>query len=78
MKVKLDPEAVIVNSVSTTLSNNLARMQLQMQDEPTFQYIGCNDSFVSMSLTIFGEKELTKITKMFDFLSGLARLEQVD
>ena len=76
MKVKLDPEAVIVNSVSTTLSNNLARMQLQMQDEPTFQYIGCNDSFVSMSLTIFGEKELTKITKMFDFLSGLARLEQ--
>jgi len=76
MKVKLDPEAVIVNSVSTTLSNNLARMQLQMQDEPTFQYIGCNDSFVSMSLTVFGEKELTKITKMFDFLSGLARLEQ--
>lgn len=76
MKVKLDSEAVIVNSVSTTLSNNLARMQLQMQDEPTFQYIGCNDSFVSMSLTVFGEKELTKITKMFDFLSGLARLEQ--
>ena len=76
MKVKLDPEAVVVNSVSTTLSNNLARLQLQMQDEPTFQYIGCNDSFVSMSLTVFGEKELTKITKMFDFLSGLARLEQ--
>ena len=76
MKVRLDHESIVVNSVSTTLSNNLARMQLQMQDEPTFQYIGCNDSFVSMSLTIFGEKELTKITKMFDFLSGLARLEQ--
>ncbi|MEY4332062.1 MAG: hypothetical protein RLZZ196_800, partial [Bacteroidota bacterium] len=76
MKVKLDKEAVIVNAVSTTLSNNLAKLQLQMQDEPTFQYIGCNDSFVTMSLTVFGEKELTKITKMFDFLSGLARMEQ--
>jgi len=76
MKVSLDEKSVIVTNVAVTLSNNMAKMQLQMQDEPTFQYIGCNDSFINMSLTVFGEKELAKLTRMFDFLSGLARLEQ--
>jgi hypothetical protein len=50
-------------------------MQLQMQEEPTFQYIGSKDTMISISMTIFGENELKKIKKMFDFLSGLARLE---
>lgn len=75
MKIDLDPNSVIVNSVSLNMGNNLAKMQLQMQDEPTYQYIGSNDSMVSISMTVFGESELKKIKKMFDFLSGLARLE---
>ena len=75
MKIDLDPESVIVNSVSLSMGNNLARMQLQMQEEPTFQYIGSKDTMISISMTIFGENELRKIKKMFDFLSGLARLE---
>jgi len=75
MKIDLDPNNIIVNSVSLSMGNNLAKLQLQMQDEPTFQYIGSNDSMVSISMTIFGELELKKIKKMFDFLSGLARLE---
>jgi hypothetical protein len=75
MKVDLDPNSVIVNSVSLSMGNNLAKMQLQMQEEPTFQHIGSKDTMISISLTVFGEKELTKIKKMFDFLSGLARLE---
>ena len=75
MKLDLDPNAVIVNAVTVSLANNLAKMQIQMEDEPTYQHIGAKDSFVSMSLTIFGEKELRKIKNMFDFLSGLARLE---
>ena len=75
MKLDLDPKSVIVNAVTVSLANNLAKMQIQMEDEPTYQHIGAKDSFVSMSLTIFGEKELRKIKNMFDFLSGLARLE---
>jgi hypothetical protein len=75
-RVALDPKSVIVNSVAVTMSNNMAKLQLQMQDEPTYQYIGSNDSYVAISMTVFGEKELGKITKMLEFLSGLARLEQ--
>ena len=74
--VDLDERSVIVNSISVTMSNKLAKMQLQMQEEPTFQHIGSGDSYVSISMTVFGEKELIKIKKTFDFLSGLARLEK--
>jgi len=76
MKVNLDAKSVIVNSVAVTMSNNMAKLQLQMQDEATYQYIGSNDSYVSISMTVFGEKELSKLTRMLEFLSGLARLEQ--
>ena len=75
-RVALDAKSVIVNSVAVTMSNNMAKLQLQMQDEPTYQYIGANDSYVAISMTVFGEKELAKLTKMLEFLSGLARLEQ--
>lgn len=76
MKVNLDPKSVIVNSVAVTMSNNMAKLQLQMQDEATYQYIGSNDSYIAISMTVFGEKELGKLTRMLEFLSGLARLEQ--
>jgi hypothetical protein len=76
MKIDLDPNSVIVNGVSLSMGNNMAKLQLQMQEEPTFQYIGSKDSIVSISMTVFGETELIKIRKMFDYLSGLARLEK--
>jgi hypothetical protein len=75
LRVDLDPKAVIVNGVSVTLSNNLAKMQLQMQEEPTYQHIGGKDTYVNISMTIFGEKELIKIRKVFEHINGLARLE---
>ena len=75
LKVDLDPKAVIVNGVSVTLSNNLAKMQLQMQEEPTYQHIGGKDTYVNISMTIFGEKELIKLRKVFEHINGLARLE---
>lgn len=75
LQVDLDHKSVIVNAVNVTLGNNLAKMQLQMQDEPTYQHIGGRDSYINISMTIFGEKELTKLKKTFDFISGLARLE---
>ena len=75
LRVDLDPKAVIVNGVSVTLSNNFAKMQLQMQEEPTYQHIGGKDTYINISMTIFGEKELIKIRKVFEHINGLARLE---
>jgi hypothetical protein len=75
IKVDLDPKAVIVNGVSVTLGNNLAKMQLQMQEEPTYQHIGGRDTYLNISMTVFGEKELIKIRNVFEHINGLARLE---
>ena len=74
--VDLDSSSVIINSINVTLGNNLAKFQVQMHDEPTYQHIGAKDSYVNISMTVFGEKELIKFKKTFDFLSGLARLEK--
>ena len=75
IKVDLDPKSVIVNGVSVTLGNNLAKMQLQMQEEPTYQHIGGRDTYLNISMTVFGEKELIKIRNVFEHINGLARLE---
>jgi hypothetical protein len=75
IKVDLDPKSVIVNGVSVTLGNNLAKMQLQMQEEPTYQHIGGKDTYLNISMTVLGEKELIKIRNVFEHINGLARLE---
>lgn len=75
LKVDLDPTAVTVTGVSVSLGNNLAKLQLQMQDEPTYQHIGGKDSYVNISMTVVGEKELAKIKRVFDHVNALARLE---
>lgn len=75
IRVDLDPKNAVVNGVNVTLGNNLAKLQVQMQDEPTYQYIGGTDSYINISLTVFGEKELYKIRAIFDHINSLARLE---
>lgn len=74
-RVDLDPKAVIVNGVSVTLGNNLVKLQLQMQEEPTYQHIGGKDTYMNISMTVFGERELIKLRKVFEHINGLARLE---
>ena len=74
-RVDLDPKNCIVNGVTVSLGNNLAKLQIQMQEEPTYQYIGGKDSYINISMTVFGEKELYKIRSIFDHINGLARLE---
>ena len=74
-RVDLDPKNAIVNGVSVSMGNNLAKLQIQMQDEPSYQYIGGKDSYINVSMTVFGEKELLKIRSVFDHVNGLARLE---
>ena len=75
LKVDLDPTAVTVTGVSVSMGNNLAKLQLQMQDEPTYQHIGGKDSYINISMTVVGEKELAKIKRVFDHVNALARLE---
>lgn len=75
IKVELDPKSVIINSVNVSIANSFAKMQIQMQDEPTYQHIGGKDSYINISMTVIGEKELIKLKAMFDHISGLARLE---
>ena len=57
------------------MGNNLAKLQIQMQDEPSYQYIGGKDIYINVSMTVFGEKELLKIRSVFDHTNALARLE---
>lgn len=75
LKVDLNPSESIVNAVSVNMGNNLVKLQLQMQDEPTYQHVGGRDTTISVSMTVFGEKELMKIRRVFDHITGLARLE---
>ena len=75
IRVDLDPHAVIINGVTVSMGNSLAKLQIQMQDEPTYQHIGGRDSSISISMTVIGEKELIKLKNVFDHISNLARLE---
>lgn len=75
LRVDLDPDYVTINGVSVSLGNNFAKLQVQMMDEPTYQHIGGRDTYIDISMTVRGEKELFKIKKLFDHVSNLARLE---
>jgi hypothetical protein len=75
LQLDFDPKNVIVTGVAVSLSNNFVPLQLQLQEEPTFQHIGGGDSNISIRMMVKGEKELIKLRKMFDHINGLARLE---
>ncbi|MGA1048289.1 MAG: hypothetical protein ACO3UU_09775, partial [Minisyncoccia bacterium] len=79
IEIVFDENSVIVDSINVSMSNNFAKLQLQLMDEPTYQHIGGGDSFINISMTVIGsgndEKELKRLKRMFDHLSGLARLE---
>ena len=75
IRVDLDPNSVIIDGFYVTLANNFAKMQIQMQDEPSYQHIGGMDSYIDIKMTIIGEKELIKLKKIFDHITALARLE---
>ena len=75
IEIDMDPKSVIVTGVSLTLGNNLAKLQFQMQDEPTYQHIGGRDTFMNISMRVFGESELNKLKRVFDHVNALARLE---
>lgn len=74
-KLNLDKDKVKVQKVAVSIGNVFAKLQLQMQDEPTFQHIGGQDSRVEVTLRVVGESELVKLRTMFDTITGLARLE---
>lgn len=76
-KLYIDWTRCIVNSVAVSLSNNFAQMQVQLQDEPTYQHVGGGDSRIDVSMTILGEENLIKFRRLFDHINGLARIEKV-
>ena len=75
VRVDMDPSQAIITDVSVSMSNNIIPLQVQMHDEPTYQHIGGGDSYINVSMKVFGEKELIKLRKIFDHINGLARLE---
>ena len=75
VRVDLDPTKAIVTGVSVSMSNNIVPLQLQMQEEPTYQHVGGGDTRINISMTIIGESELIKLRKIFEHINGLARLE---
>jgi len=75
VRVDIDPASAIVTDVSVSMSNNIIPLQVQMLEEPTYQHVGGGDNYISISLKVFGEKELIKLRKIFEHINGLARLE---
>lgn len=73
--LEFDWNNVIVHGINVSLGNNFARLQVQMQDEPTMQFIGGKDSQISVALTVFNEDDLIRLRRMFDHVNSLARLE---
>lgn len=74
-KVTIDWNSCIVQGVSVSLSNSIARLQVQMQDEPVHQHIGGGDSTVNVSMMVVGEENLIRFRRLFEYIGGLARLE---
>lgn len=74
-RLNLDPENVLVQSVAVGLSNNYARIQLQLQDEPIHQHMGGGDTLATIGLIVKGEEDLAKLRILWDHINGLARLE---
>lgn len=74
-KVSIDWTSCIIQGISVSLSNTIARLQVQMQDEPVHQHIGGGDSMVNVSMIILGEQNLIKLRRVFDHINSLARLE---
>ena len=75
----LDKNAYKVTGISISTGNNIARHQLQMEDEPTHQHIGGADDRLDIAMIFTGphaERELTRLRMMMDQIGGLARLEQ--
>jgi hypothetical protein len=75
-KLAVDWDKCIVNGISVSLSNTMAKLQIQLQDEPVHQHLGGGDSMVMVSMTVLGEDNLIKFRRLFQHINGLARIEQ--
>lgn len=74
-ELAFDEKSIYVQGISVSLSNNFAKHQIQMHDEPTYQHIGGGDNRLDISMIVFGENNLIRIRRMFERIGGLARLE---
>ncbi len=75
-KLIMDWTQCIVTGVSVSLANNFAKLQVQLQDEPTYQHIGGGDSTIQVSMVVIGEDNLIRFRRLFEHIGGLARIEK--
>jgi hypothetical protein len=75
-KLDIDWDRCVVKGVSVSLSNKFAKLQLQAQDEPTYQHIGGGDSSIDVEMIVIGDENLINIRRVFQHINGLARLER--
>lgn len=74
-KMAFDPASIFIQGITVSLSNNFAKLQLQMHEDPVHQHIGGGESTVEISAIILGEENLVRMRRMFQQIGGLARLE---
>jgi hypothetical protein len=74
----LDKDKVKVDSINISMSNRIANIQLQLQDEPTHQHIGSGDTSCQISLTVIGEEDLHRLVQMVDRVQALSRYERAN
>lgn len=75
-KLAIDWTQCIIQGISVNMSNNFSRMQVQLLESPTYQFIGGGDSTMSVSMIVMGEENLIRLRRAFEHINGLARLEQ--
>ncbi len=75
-KVAIDWSRCIVEGVAVSMSNTFAKLQLQLQEEPTYQHIGGGDSGIDVQMIVLGDDNLIKLRRVFQHINGLARLER--
>jgi len=70
-----DEKSIFIQGITVSLSNNFAKHQIQLHDEPTYQHIGGGDNRLDINMIVLGEDNLIRIRRMFERIGGLARLE---
>lgn len=75
-KLGIDFNKVFVQNINVTMSNRIARLQVSMQQEPTYQHIGGGDTLIQVTMRVVGEDELIKLRSVLEIIGGYARLEQ--
>ena len=74
-QMKLDQRNIHVQSVTVSMANSIAKLQLSMQNEPVYQHMGGMGSSIVINMIVTGEEELLRLRRLFETVNSMARLE---